>query len=212
MLSNHTIAQSGQRRFVITRRTGQRASNVLVHLMHDTSAPMLAFLAEQYGLNRIPGLSKDALITRILRHLPLDKLAALEQDLISGRYGSLEVGELIEMAVQEAAKSGRAGPRLDQVSAHEAFLIERGTRRWVFTMRGHDVVIDGPNRTLACDCAYFEFSARRQAICKHLALGFRLIPEVYARDALIEMLVVRQYGDHSAQQWDFVSTRSVAIG
>jgi hypothetical protein len=79
-------------------------------------------------------------------------------------------------------------------------------------MRGHDVLIDAPNRTLACDCAYFEFSARRQAICKHLALGFRLIPEVYARDALIEMLATRQYGDRGVQHWDFVSTRKVAIG
>lgn len=211
MLSKQTVAQSGKRRFTVTRRTGT-ASIVLVNLMRDTSAPTLAFLAERYGLRRVPGLSRDTIIMRILRNLPLDQLAALEADLIAARYGALPVGDLVQAAVEAAAQGGRPAPRLDQISPREAFLVDRGMRRWAFTMRGHDVSIDIPNRTLACDCGYFTFAARRKALCKHLAVAFQLIPEVYARDALIELLVMRQYGDRSVQRWQFVSTRQAAAG
>jgi hypothetical protein len=210
MLNEQTLAPAKGRRFTVTRSEAQGALTVLANLMRDTSAPALALLAEQHGLHRIPGLTKEALITRILRHLSADHMTGLEADLIAARYGSYSVDGLVHLALARDSMIGkRPAPRLDQVSPAEATLVEGSAQRWVFTLRGHDVVIDLGRRLLSCDCSYFAFASRRQALCKHLATAFELIPEAYAREALIDLLVSREYGERGARRWQFKGARSV---
>jgi hypothetical protein len=194
----------------VSRGGGRRASKVLLNLMRDTSAPTLIWLAERYGLRRIPGLSRRDLIMRILRRLSASDLKRLQQDLIAARFGPLTVDSLLQMALhQDSQHLGRPGkPRLDQVSAGDAILVEGGTGRWVYTMRGHDAEIDLAERRLSCDCTFFDFASRQKALCKHLATAFKLIPEVYAREALIDLLVSREYGDGQAARWQFESRRA----
>jgi hypothetical protein len=210
VLEKKKIPGSEEQRFTVIRGSGRRASGILDNLMRDTSAPILIILAERYGLRRVPGLAKDELITRILRHLSPEDLKRLEQELIAARYGALPVEDLLNMALeQDAQRLGRPGkPRLDQISVGDATLVEGGTLRWVYTMRGHDVEIDLTRRHLGCDCAYFAFASRRKALCKHLATAFRLIPEVYAREALIDLLVARDYGGDRTVDWRFKSPRA----
>ncbi|GEM_PF-921605 len=207
MLDEHPPTSSVKRRFTVTRGAGRRISTVLANLMRDTGAPTLALLAEQHGLRRIPGLSKEALITRVMRHLSADQMAALEADLIAARYGSYTVGGLVRLALaRDTMRGRRPAPRLDQVSSDQAILVEGKAPRWVFTIRGHDVVLDLGRRTLSCDCSYFAFAAQRQALCKHLAMALELIPAAYAREALIDLLVSREYGDRNTQRWRFHTT------
>lgn len=193
-------------RFTIRRRQTPGASGLLVSLLQDTSAPVLVFLSERYGLRRVPGLTKQALIERILKHLDAEALESLKNDLIAARYGSLPIQSLVRHALAlDRADRGRPSPRLDQVSAAEARLVESGGQRWVYTLRGHDVIIDLARRTLGCDCRYFAFAARRRALCKHLAAAMELIPEVYAREALIDLLVAREFGGQEMPKWIFRS-------
>jgi hypothetical protein len=174
---------------------------LLHNLLSDSSPHILVFLAEQYGLRRIPGLSKEALIERIMHHLLEDDLQLLMDNLIAARFGSLPVEQLVDMALQHA--DSKQKPRLDQISPAEAILIEGGPSRWVYTMRGHDVVIDLERRHLTCDCHFFRFASRQQALCKHLATALKLLPEVYARETLIDLLVSRQYGGPQTPRWHF---------
>lgn len=199
-----------EEQYTIVQGGGWQASPILKNLMRDTSTPMLIYIAEQNGLRRIPGLGKDDLIKRILHHLPPTALRQLEQDLITMRFGSLSVDDLLRLALHHDARNqGRAGmPRLDQVSAADAILIEGQPGRWLYTMRGHDVTIDLENRRLHCDCTYFRYASRRMALCKHLATAFKLIPVVYAREALIDLLVTRTYGSSPSTNWQFVGSRA----
>jgi len=189
----------------VTHGGKSQQSSILVNLLRDTSMPMLNYLAAHYGLHRIPGQSKAVLIERLLRQLPDAALSQIENDLIAGRYGHLSVDELLNVAlVSDARRSGRAGvPRLDDMNPEEAVLVDSSVDYWVYVMHGYDVVIDLDRRKLKCGCPYFEFSSRRQAICKHIACGLTMIPEVYARKALIDLLLSREYGGPHTPRWEF---------
>jgi hypothetical protein len=181
----------------------------LLNLLSDEDTPALAFLAERYGLHRIPGLTtKQAIVNRVLRSLTPPQLDRLKDDLIAARYGALSVDGLVRLAlVKDKQRAGHPAPRLDQISPESATLVEKSTGRWIYTMRGHDTLVDTGQHVLACDCRYFKFSARRGALCKHLATVFRLIPEVYSREALIDLLVSRRYGGPNTPQWRFTPLR-----
>src|SRR5687767_9826274 len=98
MINKSKMAQSDKRKFRVIRGIVEATSPVLATLMRDTTAPTLAFLAERHGLRRVPGLSQDALIVRILRNLSPQGLKGLESDLIAARYGGLPIQELIDLA------------------------------------------------------------------------------------------------------------------
>ena len=185
-------------------------SPVLLNLLRDTSEPILIYLSEQYGLHRIPGLKKSDLIARLLRHLPEDMLKDLENGLIAAHYGGLSTDELLRRALQAGAGNlGRAGkPRVEDITPDAATLVEGSTRRWHYTLHGYDVVIDLDRRYMGCSCQYFAFSSRRQVLCKHLAAVLRLIPQAYAREVLIEMLVAREYGGPDALRWRFAPLKA----
>ncbi len=184
---------------MLTKQNHQQ--DILHNLLSDSSPHILVFLSEQYGLRRVPGLSKEALIERILHHLREEELPLLMDKLIAARFGSLSIDQLIDMAIQYPDRKQK--PRLDQITPSEAILIEGDPYRWVYTMRGHDVVIDLEQRQMTCDCHFFRFASRQQALCKHLATALKLLPEVYARDALIDLLVSRQYGGPRTPGWHF---------
>lgn len=196
--------------FAVIHSGKRHTPTVLINLLHDTSAPVLALLAEKYGLHRIPGLSTNDLVTRILGHLPDDALTDLQNELVTAHFGDLPIKDLLEAAIagQQEHGSNASKPRLDQISLQEATLLRSGPPRWEYTMRGHDQVIDLARRQLACDCEFFTFSARRQVLCKHLAAAFQVIPPAYAREALIDLLVLRQYGDRREGRWYFESTHA----
>ena len=163
---------------------GAGISRLLYNLMLDTGMPLLIQLAEKYGLRRMPGLDKRSLIQRIGRTLTVQQLEELEDSLINARFGALTVDDLLQVAVNQQ-NDGRAGsPRIDDMPAEEARLIERSSLYWVYTMHGYDVVIDRSRRILSCGCQYFRFAANRRALCKHLARALTLIPPAYAREAL----------------------------
>ena len=185
-------------------------SPTLDNLLRDASLPTLAVLAERYGLRRMPGMSKHSLISRIVAHLSADELIDLEDELIAARYGTLSVDELLGVALkQDAERLSRPGkPRLDQISPDDAILLEGGSHRWVYTMRGHDVTVDIGQRYLACGCRFFSFAAHQHALCKHLVTAFQVIPAIYAREALIDLLIWREYRIGTGQRWQFESTYS----
>lgn len=201
--------------FTVVRRA-ERAEQptlppVLDNLLRDTSTPVLVHLAERYGLKRVPGLARQALIERLLRHLSAVQLEDLTDDLIAARYGGLSVEDLLAIALEADTRGGRrARPRLDDMPAADAMLIEAAPGRWVYTMHGYDVRIDLQKRRLACGCAYFRFAARRGALCKHLARAFTLIPGTYAREGLINLLVSRGYGGPDTPRWRFESLDEAA--
>lgn len=205
-MNGQSVAQQDQRQLRVFRSTEQNV--VLNNLLWASSEQALAYLAEQHGIRRVPGLSKQALLTRIVKSLTPNQMNRLKDDLIAARYGALSVDGLIKLAlVQDKQRAGKPAPRLDHISPESAVLVEGGTTRWHYTMRGHDVVVDAKHRALACDCGYFQFAARRMALCKHLAMVFHLIPEVYAREALIDLLVTCQYGGYDTPRWRFVPIR-----
>jgi hypothetical protein len=183
-------------------------SPTLDNLLRDASVPTLVVLAERYGLRRMPGMSKHSLIARIVARLSADELIELEDELIAARYGPLSVDELLSVVLnQDAERLSRPGkPRLDQISRDDATLLESGSQRWVYTMRGHDVTIDIGQRYLACSCRFFSFAAHQHALCKHLVTAFQVIPAIYAREALIDLLVWREYRSGAGQRWQFEST------
>ena len=192
----------------ITRSEPRNISPLLRNLLEDTSPPILAYLSDRFGLPRVPGLSQEGLIRRLLNHLSDEDLHDLEDDLIAARYGSLSVDDLLELALT-TQQNGRSGaPRLEDMPVEQARLVEGGPHRWVFTMHGYDVMIDVAHRRMACGCDYFKFASHRNALCKHLARALTLIPPVYARDALIDLLVTRQYGGPDTPPWDFTSLQA----
>ena len=193
------------KQFSVIRSEGRYTPAVLINLLHDTSPPVLALLAEKYGLQRIPGLTAKSLIARILGCVPDESLLDLQNELVMARFGALQVDDLLELAL---AGEQERRPRMDQIALHEATLLHGGPPRWDYTMRGHDQVLDLKQRLLACDCEFFAFASKRQILCKHLATAFRLIPSTYVREALIDLLVVRRYGDRREDRWDFDSPRA----
>ena len=186
---------------------------VIYNLLQDTGTPVLVYIAERHGLPRVPGLDKQALITRLLSNLSTEELADLADDLIAAHYGGFPVQTLLDkVLLLDAKHSGRSGnPHLEDMPAENARLTESDTQYWVYTMHGHDVKIDLRQRTLACDCAYFRFSSHRQALCKHIARALTLIPEAYARAVLIELLVAREYGGPDTPHWHFKSLEELDL-
>jgi hypothetical protein len=208
MWGKKTLAGSGSTYPNLKPGNSVPVSPTLDNLLRDASLPTLAVLAERYGLHRMPGMSKPGLIARIVTHLSAEELVDLEDELIAARYGTLSVDELLGVALkQNAERLSRPGkPRLDQISPDDATLLEGSSRRWVYTMRGHDVTIDIDQRHLACSCRYFSFAAHQHALCKHLVTAFQVIPAIYAREALIDLLVWREYRSGAGQRWQFEST------
>lgn len=202
-------AQSGQQVFTVVRSGKANASPVLMNLIRDTSTPVLVYMAEQLGLRRMPGLSRDDLIERMLSQLPQRALNDLEDDLIAARYGTLSVEELLDMVLQTDEQRLEHGkPRLDDMPAEEATLVQGDTRRWAYTMHSHDVIVNLHQRRLACSCQFFRFASHQQALCKHLARALTLMPEVYAREILIDLLISRDYGGPDTPTWEFRSLRA----
>jgi hypothetical protein len=208
MWGENTVSGSDGIYTSLSRDQANPVSPTLDNLLRDASLPTLAVLAERYGLRRMPGMSKPGLVARIVTHLTAEELVDLEDELIAARYGTLSVDELLGVALkQDAERLSRPGkPRLDQISSDDATLLEGGSRRWVYTMRGHDVTIDIDRRYLACSCRYFSFAAHQHALCKHLVTAFQVIPAIYAREALIDLLVWREYRSGVGLRWQFEST------
>lgn len=197
----------------VIRSETRRLPGLLNNLLRDTSPAILIALAESYGLPRVPGLDQPALIARLARHLSAEQLDTLQDALIAARFGGQTVDELIAVALErDAQRSARQGAarqaRLDQINPGEAMLLEAGPRRWAYTMHGYDVLIDLGQRRIRCDCAFFSFAAHRHALCKHSATAFRLIPPVYAREALIDLLLWREYGAMDTPPWHFISPQA----
>ncbi|GAB4469015.1 MAG: hypothetical protein Kow00124_03850 [Anaerolineae bacterium] len=209
MYEKKAVPKTGTRRFTVVRPTEKRVPGVLINLLKDTSAPVLVALSEQYHLPRVPGLSQQALIDRLIRNLSAAELNELKDSLIAARFGGMPIEMLLRLALErDTIRAARrriraARARLDTISPDEAVLLEGGPRRWAFTMHGYDVLVDLTARRLACSCTFFSFAARRRALCKHIATAFELIPETYAREALIDLLVWREYGTTDMPGWQF---------
>lgn len=199
-----SIRQSGSALRLPVRRSG---ASMLANLLRDTGMPVLAMLSEKYGLRRVPGLGKEQIIERMLKHLTREDRKRLKEELVAARFSQASVGDLLDIVLEKDAGRPSSRPRLEEVSLGDATLIESASRRWVYTMRGHDVVIDLNQHVLACDCAFFAFSARRQMPCKHLVTGLRLVPPVYAREVLVDLVLARRYGG-PAGGWFFESRRA----
>lgn len=195
--------------FTIVYPQQKAISSLLHNLLTDTTPAILISVAEQYGLPRMPGLDHAGLIRRLITTLNAEQLQQLQADLVTARFGGQSVRELVTLALERDVERDRKrtgktrSARLDAITPDEAVLIESGPQRWAFTMRGYDVLINLERRHLACGCAFFEFSSRRKALCKHIATGFELIPSVYAREALIDLLLWREYGGSDTPPWLF---------
>jgi hypothetical protein len=170
--------------------------DVLINLLGDTGMTVLVMLSEKYGLRRVPGLEKRQLIERMLKHLSADDRLRLEQELIAARFGQASIDDLLDIVLEQGDQLPASRPRLEEMSAGDANLIETSSRRWVYTMRGYDVLIDLNQRILACGCAFFAFAARRHMPCKHLVTALKLVPTAYAREVLIDLAVARRFGAH----------------
>ena len=196
---------NAKHRFIVFRGGKRDVSPILLNLLRDTSPSILTYLSEQYGLRRVPGLSKTAMIDRILYSLSDEALRHLENSLIAARYGVMSIEELLKVALKtDMQHQPRAGtPRLDDMPPEDAVLLESDGNRWAYTMHGYDVVIDLKQRQLACDCPYFRFASRRRALCKHVARALTMIPAAYAREVLIDLLVSREYGGPYSPRWRF---------
>jgi hypothetical protein len=169
-------------------------NNVLASLLRDTGMPVLVMLSEKYGLRRVPGLGKDQIVERILRRLGRTDQERLQEELVAARFGQASIDDLLDIVLEEDSRHRGSRPHLEEMSVGDATLIESAGRRWVYTMRGHDVLIDLTQHVLACDCAFFVFSSKRQIPCKHLVTALRLVPPVYAREVLVDLAVARRYG------------------
>jgi hypothetical protein len=196
---------------VVRQFIGKTKSNldwtVLSNLLADTDSRMVAILYNRHGLKPIPGLSKDGQIQRILANLDDHALKQLQNELVAVRYGDMPTDTLIRIVMEGNHLRQHIRARMDQIALSEATLIDQKGRRWAFTMRGHDVVIDADRRKLACDCEFFAFAHRGGGLCKHLATAVRLIPASYAREVLIELAVQHEYGKER-YRWSFESKRA----
>lgn len=205
------MADVSKKIMVVQKNTIRVIPPLLGNLLRDTSMPTLLFMAEQYGLKRIPGITHTGMINRLFNELSEEDLDDLRNALIAARYGSNSVDELVEIALRKAdpVRGGKLGtPRLDDMPAAEALLMESSPGFWAFTMHGYDVVIQADRRILSCDCHYFRFAAHQKVLCKHLARALILIPATYARDILIDLLLWRHYGDPETPEWHFESSEA----
>jgi hypothetical protein len=210
MVSSQVTSSRTNKSFAVIHSGKRHTPTVLINLLHDTSTPVLALLTEKYGLRRIPGLTANDMVSRILGHLSDEALLDLQNELVTAHFGDLSVKDLLDIALagHQEHNGNASKPRLDQISLQEATLLRSGPPVWEYTMRGHDQMIDLERRLLACGCEFFIFSSKRQVLCKHLATVFQVIPPVYAREALIDLLVLRQYGDRREGRWYFESTHA----
>jgi len=186
---------------------GRHSSPVLGSLLDEIGMQVLAMLSEKYGLRRVPGLGKEQIVERMLKRLSPADRDRLEDELIAARFGQASIDDLLDIVLETDTDRPSSRPRLEDMSLGDATLIESGSRRWLYTMRGHDLLIDLNQHVLACDCAFFAFSSRRQMPCKHLVTGLRLVPPVYAREVLIDLALARRYGG-SGGGWFFESRRA----
>src|SRR5512138_1993887 len=99
MVGSHVISSRTSKPFAVIHSGKRHTPTVLINLLHDTSAPVLALLAEKYGLHRIPGLSTNDLVTRILGHLSDDALTDLQNELVTAHFGDLPIKDLLEAAI-----------------------------------------------------------------------------------------------------------------
>jgi hypothetical protein len=181
--------------------------DVLAGLLRDTGMTVLVMLSEKYGLRRVPGLGKAQIVERMLRRLSAEDHQRLEEELIAARFGQASIDDLLDIVLEHDAGHPASRPRLEEMSTGDATLVEAGSRRWVYTMRGHDVLIDLAGHVLACDCAFFAFASKRHVPCKHLVTALRLVPPVYAREVLIDLAVARRFGAHGGR-WNFEGHRA----
>jgi hypothetical protein len=191
----------------VSKHRPQRDWTVLSNLLADTDARLVAMFYNRHGLKPIPGLSRDGQIQRMLAHLTSHQLKQLEDELIAARYGDISTEALIQILMSNDGSGRQNHARMDQITASQATLLEQKGRRWNFTMRGHDVMLDVDRRRMACDCEFFAFAHARGKLCKHLATALGLIPESYAREVMIDLLVHREYGKHRPD-WSFESKRA----
>ncbi|MGF1504503.1 MAG: hypothetical protein GYB64_05970 [Chloroflexi bacterium] len=163
---------------------------IIDRLLTEADIAALVYIADRHGLKRVPGLSRKQLVGRLKRHVPA---RALFDGLVAAKYGSYTTADLLELLLHDPAydRLSAGKPRLDHIDRQRAVLLEGTPRRWAYTMRGHDVIIDLGRQALACDCRYYTFAARHRLICKHIATALDLIPEVYSRSALIDLLLNR---------------------
>jgi hypothetical protein len=185
----------------------QPDARMLANLLRDTGMTVLVMLSEKYGLRRIPGLGKEQIVDRLLRHLSSGDQKRLEDELIVARFSQASIDDLLDIVLEKDAAHPASRPRLEEMSVGDATLVESGSRRWVYTMRGHDVLIDLNEHVLACDCAFFAFSSKRQMPCKHLVTALRLVPPVYSREVLVDLAVSRRFGGPGGG-WYFESHRA----
>jgi hypothetical protein len=175
-------------------RAPQAEHRILTSLLQDTGMPVLVMLSEKYGVRRVPGLGKKQVISRLLQHLAPDALTRLEQELIAARFGPASIDDLLNIVLERDGVRSASSPRLEDMSIRDVILVESKARRWVYTMRGHDMVINLDEHILACDCLFFAFAAKRRTLCKHLATALKLLPPAYAREVLVDLAVARLYG------------------
>nr|MBN1229294.1 hypothetical protein [Anaerolineae bacterium] len=135
----------------------------LANLLRATGPGIIIYLAERYGLRRMPGLSPAALADRLLRELSQEQLLALYNDLIAAHFGAYTIDGLLQLILNTKATTGSQlpPPNLADMPPAEAVLVEHREKRWWFTMHGYDVIIDLNHRYLACNCHYFRFHPGR---------------------------------------------------
>jgi hypothetical protein len=172
-------------------------------LLAHTPAATLVHIAQEFGLPRVPGLSQTQWVERLLAAVPHDKLY---DSLIALRYGVFGLDELLNKLLDGIPynKVPISRPRMDRIDPQAVVVVAHTTTRWAFTMRGHDVLLDVRTHQLGCDCRHFEFASRYGAICKHIATAFRVIPAAYARAAIIDLLIEREFGP-AERSWAFLA-------
>src|SRR5512138_458455 len=156
MKTQRMEVQGGERSLKMS--VPQPDARMLPNLLRDTGMTVLVMLSEKYGLRRIPGLGKEQIVDRMLNHLAAADQKRLEDELIVARFGQATVDDLLDIVLEKDTTRPASRPRLEEMSIGDATLVESISRRWVYTMRGHDVLIDLNERVLACDCAFFAFS------------------------------------------------------
>ena len=192
-----------------TEHGGMSAS--LVRLLDEASLDAMLTFAKTQQIPVAHLLTRHDVIMALLRYLNDGQLAELTESLIRARYGRMSIRELLDTLIARSVeRSRRPAPRLDRVSQDDAALVQGSPDCWTYTMRGHDVTIDLARHSVGCSCTYFTFSARHGGLCKHLATAFALMPEVYAREALIDLIIAQSDSDNPRGGWRFTGTRQPA--
>ena len=103
-MTNTTPHNHSKPRFTVIRSTRPQVSVVLKNLLEDTSTPVLITLSERYGLPRMPGLNREALIERLIGRLSGQQLQELQRHLIAARFRGASVPTLLDTALESDAK------------------------------------------------------------------------------------------------------------